>query len=81
MISHDAFYKNCTLQMVPLYRTKGLSRVLDKKWVYMTFPPEPLDQIQNKFTELFLIIVSTKIAQQFARLNTGVAKALDEKCR
>ena len=29
----------------------------------MTFPPEPLIQIQNNFTELFLMMASTKSAQ------------------
>ena len=28
----------------------------------MTFHPEPLVQIQNNFTELFLMIASTRIA-------------------
>ena len=29
----------------------------------MTFPPEPLVQIQNIFMEMFLMMASTKIAQ------------------
>ena len=29
----------------------------------MIFPPEPLVQIQNNFSELFLMMASTKIAQ------------------
>ena len=47
----------------------------------MTFPPDPLVQIQNNFMELFLMMASTKNAQtEFAQLNTGVARALDIKC-
>ena len=34
-----------------------------KEMSLMTFPPEPLVQIQNNFTELSLMMVSTKIAQ------------------
>ena len=42
---------------------KGTARALDKKCLLMTFPCEPLVQIQNNFTELFLIMPLTKIAQ------------------
>ena len=42
---------------------KGAGRALDKKCLLMTFPPEQLVQIQNNFTELFFMMVSTKIAQ------------------
>ena len=42
---------------------KGAARTLDKKYILMTFPPEPLVQIQNNFTKLFLMIASPKIAQ------------------
>ena len=41
---------------------KGAARVLDKKYLQMTFPPEPLVQIQNNLTEIFLMS-STKIDQ------------------
>ena len=50
-------------QMVQLHRTKGAARAVDKKCLLMTFPPEPQVQIQNIFTELILIMPSTKIAQ------------------
>ena len=33
------------------------------KCLLITFPPEPLVQIQNYFTELFLMMASTKIVQ------------------
>ena len=42
---------------------KGAARALDKKYLLMTFPPEPLVQIQNNFTEFILTMASTKIAQ------------------
>ena len=38
------------------------ARALDKKSFETTFPPEPLAQIQNNFTELLPITPSTKIA-------------------
>ena len=41
----------------------------------MTSPPEPLVQIQNNFTELFLMMASTNIAQP----EKGAARALDNK--
>ena len=50
----------------------------------MAFPPEPgepLIQIQNNFTELFLMMPSTKIAQVVPGLLNKVAtRALDKKC-
>ena len=50
-----------TTQMVS--PNKGAARALDKKCLLMTFPPEPLVQIENNLTELFLMMASTKIAQ------------------
>ena len=44
-------------------QNKMTTRALDQKCLLMTFPPEPLIQIQNNFTELFLMMTSTKIAQ------------------
>ena len=41
----------------------GAARALDKKCLLMKFPTEPLIQIQNNFTELFLMSPFTKIAQ------------------
>ena len=43
-------------------RNKGAARALDKKCLLMA-SPEPLAQIQNDFTELFLIMDSTKFAE------------------
>ena len=36
------------------------ARTLDKKHFETTSPPEPLGQIQNNFTEMFLIMPSAK---------------------
>ena len=52
-----------TAQMVLLHWTKRATRALDKKYLYTAFLPESLVQIQNNFTELFLMMRSTKIAQ------------------
>ena len=41
---------------------KRHGRALDKKCLLMTFPSEPLVQIQNNFSELFLMMDSTKTA-------------------
>ena len=54
-VPHDALFQ--IAQMVPLHRTGGLLELQVKKI------PEPLVQIQINFTELFLCIHSTKIAQ------------------
>ena len=47
------------------------------RWIYLQTesPPEPLVQIQNNFTESFLMMPSTQIAP-----NKGAAGALDKKC-
>ena len=50
-------------QMVPL--NKWAAGALDKKCLLMTFPPEPMVQNQNNFTELFVIMASIKIAHTF----------------
>ena len=44
-------------QMVPLHQT-GAATGLDKKCHKITFPPVPLVQIKNNFTELFLMMPS-----------------------
>ena len=46
-------------QMVLLHK-KGGSRALDKKFFGKTTFPEPLVQIQNDLTELFLMMPVTK---------------------
>ena len=58
--SQDALIQHCKNGYAPPNRgPPGLQiRNLKKKST-----PEPLTQIQNNFTELFLIIPSTKIAQ------------------
>ena len=48
-------------QMVLLHRTEGLQEL--QIFFLMTSPSEPLVQIQNNFTEWYLLIPSTKIAQ------------------
>ena len=52
---------NCTNGSTP--PNKGASRALDKKCMLMISPGEPLFQIHNYFTELFLMMASTRIAQ------------------
>ena len=42
---------------------KWAARALNKEYTLMTFPPGPLVQIQNNFTELFLMMASTKHKQ------------------
>ena len=45
----------------------------------MTFPLEPLVQIQNNFTEMFFMMPYTKIAQMFFSAEKGVGIAIDKK--
>ena len=52
-------------QMV-LLTEKGAARALDKKYLQTTFSPEPLVQIQNNFTEMFLMLPSTKLITTFS---------------
>ena len=73
IVSLDALYQNCTNGSAQ--PNKGATRALDKKCRLMTFPPEPLVQIQNNFTELFLILASTKIAQT---ISLGLIRGLPE---
>ena len=49
-------------QMVMLCQ-KGVGRAIDKKYIQMK-SPEPLVQNQNNFTEIFLMLPSTKIDQK-----------------
>ena len=42
---------------------KTSTRVIEKKYLKMTSPPEPQVQIQNNLTEMFLMMPSTKIDQ------------------
>ena len=60
MVPHDAFYQNCTAKQI-----KGAAIALDKKCIKIT-STEQLVQIQNNFTELFLMMPSTKIAHMVA---------------
>ena len=61
-------------QMILLYQ-KSVTRALDKKCQ----TSEPMVQIQNNFTEMFLMIPSTKIAQKgLAPLNKGATRVLDK---
>ena len=61
-VPHTALYQNCINDSAP--PNMGAARALDKNSLTAS-PPEPLVKIQNNFTELFLIIPSTKIAQRF----------------
>ena len=58
-VSYDALFQNCINGSDPPNRraARSLDRFLQTK------TPEQLAQIQNNFTELFLIAPSTKIAQ------------------
>ena len=57
----DAFYENCTNGSALL--NKGAARALDKK--YLPEPsPEPVVQNQNNFTEMVLMLPSTKTDQK-----------------
>ena len=58
---HNALYQHLTNGSAQ--PNKWATRVLDKKCLYMTSPLEPLVQIQTYFTEIFLIMPSTKIEQ------------------
>ena len=46
----------------------------------MTSPSEPLVQIQNNFTELFIMMLSTKITQIVPSIEQMDVRALDKKC-
>ena len=50
-------------QVVQLGWRKRAARAPNKKYIKTTSPSESLVQIQNNFTELFLMMPSTKIAQ------------------
>ena len=58
-VAHDAPFQNSINGYAPLNRSAA--RALDKKSFKQHL--EPLANIRNKFTELFLIMPSTKIAQ------------------
>ena len=53
--------KYCKHVFAPL--NKMAAKAPDRKYLQKASTPEPLVQIQNNFTELFLIIPSTNIAQ------------------
>ena len=59
-VPHESLFQYCTNGSAPPNRRAA--RAPDKKYLKMT-SPEPLVQIQNNFTELFLIMPFTKIAQ------------------
>ena len=66
-------YPNC--QNGSAVPNKGDARDLDKKFLITTSAPEPLVQFQNYFTEMFLMMSSTKIAQMDL---FGLTKGLPE---
>ena len=45
----------------------------------MTFPPDPMVQIQNNFKEMFLMMPNTKIAQLVLLSGKRVGRAIDKK--
>ena len=45
----------------------------------MTFPPDVLVQTQNNFTEMFLMMPSTKVAQMGLLRRKWVGRAIDKK--
>ena len=57
-------------QMVLLYQKGASPELLDKKCRQTS--PEPMVQIHNNFTEMFLMIPSTKIAQRVGLHQTKV---------
>ena len=67
---HDALYQNCTNDSAPT--NKGAVKALDKKCILMAF------QIQNNFTEMFLIMASTQNAQMVLLHQKRVSRALDK---
>ena len=58
-IVHDVLYRNCTNGSALL--NKGAARALDKKYVKTS--PVALVQMEDYFTELFLMMPSTNIDQ------------------
>ena len=52
-----------TYYIVTVFLEESVTCALEWKYIKTTSPPEPLVQIQNNFTELFLMMPSTKIAQ------------------
>ena len=61
--SHDVLFQKCINGSAPL--NGKAPRAPDK--IFLTTSPEVLAQIQNNFTELFLITPSNKIAQMVLR--------------
>ena len=59
-VPYDALFLNCVNGSAP--PNSGAARAPEKIFFKM-ISPEPLVQIQNNFTELFLLIPSTKLAQ------------------
>ena len=59
-VLHDALVQNFINDSAPLSKRLPEHQIRN---ILKTSPPEPLTQIQNNFTELFLIIPSNKIAQ------------------
>ena len=70
-VPHDALFQNCINGSTPLNR-----RAQDKKYFKTS---EPMVQIQNNFTEMFLTIPSTKIAHNTLYQNCSNGSALLNK--
>ena len=58
-VPHNVLYHNCIngSALLNTRATRAPEKILET-----TYPPEPLVQIQNNFTELFFMMPSTKIA-------------------
>ena len=68
IVPHDALKQTC--KNVYTLQNKRAARALDKKYLLATSPPEPLVQIQNYFTDMFLMMPSTKLAQMVTLCRT-----------
>ena len=72
-VSLNTLFQNCIIGFAPLNRR--VARAPDKKFLKRLSSPEPLTQVQNNFTELFLLIPYNG----YALLNKKAARAPDKK--
>ena len=84
--AQNALYQSCTNNSTPLI--KRAAEAQDKKYFYTSSPSEPLAQIQNNFTEVFLMMqfqdkLHLLLAQcakfKIISQNCSSTKTLDEK--
>ena len=57
------FGKVPTIIIAEMTWNKKATRAIGKKYLWMTLPPDPLVQMQNNLTEMFLMMSFTKIDQ------------------